>query len=170
MDKKIAYYIIAAVIVVVIIIVVVVMQIQPAAPVTTGPAGGEAATKTQEPVKSETQAALEVAKQLNGKGLRITMDDNGQTVSLTPGNNLILMLGTDYNWTINTSDASVLAKKDITLSDSRMQAVYQVSQAGKAVLSATGDCKATCASPTQSFSLNVEAVISDDVPAADLVK
>ena len=170
MDKKTTYYVIGAVILVVVIGIVIAMQ------------GGK---KTEKPVvteqpKTETKTENEVAREV-GKDLelpegeiplRVTMDDNGQTASLTPGKNMVLMLGTDYTWEIKSSDETVLAKRDVKLTDTRSQAVYQIVHSGKAVLSATGTCKSgsTCASPTASFVFNVEGVITDDVPAKDLIK
>jgi len=170
MDKKTTYYVLGAVILVVVIGIVIAMQ------------GGKPVEKpivTEKPVvetKTENEVARAVGKDLQlAEGeipLRITMDDNGQTASLTPGKNLILMLGVDYTWDIKSSDDAVLAKREVTLTDPRSQAVYQLVHSGKAVLSATGTCKSgsTCASPTVSFVFNVEGVITDDVPATDLIK
>ena len=170
MDKKTTYYVIGAVILVVVIGIVIAMQSgkKIEKPVVTD--------QPKEETKTENEVAREVGKDLElPEGeipLRITMDDNGQTASLTPGKNLVLMLGTDYTWEIKSSDETVLAKRDVKLTDARPQAVYQVVHSGKAVLSATGTCKSgsTCASQTVSFVFNVEGVITDDVPATDLIK
>jgi hypothetical protein len=170
MDKKTTYYVIGAVVLVVVIGIVIAMQ------------GGKKPEKPQDngqkpaETKTETQVTREVGQELSlPEGeipLRVTMDDNGQTASLTPGKNLVLMLGADYNWDIKSSDETVLAKRDVNLTDERAQAVYQIAHPGKAVLSAAGTCKSgsTCASPTLSFVFNVEGVITDDVPASDLIK
>ena len=169
MDKKTTYYIIGAVVLVVVIGIVIAMQGKPAD-------DGATVTPPKTEVKTETQVAREVGQELSlAEGeipLRVTMDDNGQSASLTPGKNLLLMLGTDYTWDIKSSDETVLAKRDVKLDDQRAQAVYQIVHPGKAVLSATGTCKSgsTCASQTVSFVFNVEGVITDDMPAADLVK
>jgi hypothetical protein len=97
MDKKIAYYVAAGVILVAVVGIVIIMQ-NSGKPAVTPPVGDETANQ---PVKSETKLANEeVAKQLNLQDgelpLRVTLDDNGQTYSATPGKNLVLMLGTDY--------------------------------------------------------------------------
>jgi len=128
------------------------------------------------PAKTETQITREIGQQLGlPEGeipLRVTLDDNGQTAHLTPGKYLVIMLGNEYNWDIQSSDETVLAKRDIQMNDEKVQAVYQIVHAGKAVLNATGNCKSgtTCATPSQSFTLNIEGDITDDVPASDLVK
>jgi azurin len=103
---------------------------------------------------------------------RVTTDDNGQTYSATPGKNLVLMLGTDYNWNIASSDDNILAKRDVKVTDARVQGVYQLVGAGKAVLSATGTCKSQskCASPTAKFTFNIESVISENETPENLVK
>lgn len=171
MDKKTTYYIIGAVVLVVVIGIVIMMQ---GSKTPEPPVGGKDNPVAE--TKTDTQVAREVGKELQlAEGeipLKVTIDDNGQTAMLTPGKNLVLMLGTEYNWEISSSDETVLARRDVTLNDERSQAVYQIVHSGKAVLSATGNCKSgsTCASPTASFVLNVEGVISDAVPAENLAK
>lgn len=172
MDKKIAYYVAAGVILVAVVGIVVIMQ-NSGKRVVTPPVGDETANQ---PVKSETKLANEdVAKQLNLQDgelpLRVTLDDNGQTYSATPGKNLVLMLGTDYNWDIVSSDSNVLSRRDVKVGDARVQAVYQVVAAGKAVLKATGTCKnkTGCTAPAP-FNFSVEGVISENETPEDLVK
>jgi hypothetical protein len=173
MDKKTTYYIIAAVVLVAIIGIVIAMQKPAVNP--TPPTTGDK-TNTPKTVKTEVDVVRDIAKQLNLSDgqmpLRVTMDDNSQSASLTPGKNLALMLGDTYNWQIVSSDEKVLIKKNITVSDARVQAVYQVVGAGNAVLSATGACKTNskCATPTAAFKFNVEGVVSENVAPADLVK
>lgn len=174
MDKKITYYIIAGVVLVAVIIIVIVMQNPGNKPVVLP---GDGKTATPQVTKSETQLTNEdIAKQLNLSAgelpLRVTMDDNGQSYSATPGKNLVLMLGTDYKWDITSSDNNVLAKRDVNVSDGRIQAIYQLVGAGNAVLDATGTCKAkvACASPNATFKFTVEGVISENETPEDLVK
>ena len=163
------YYVIAAVVLVATVGIIIAMQ-GGKAPVTKTPVVNAPVTK--QPVKSETQAAQDIAKDAGALGmpLRITMDDNNQTVSLTPGKALVMMLGTDYNWTITSSDDKVLAKKNITLSDARAQAVYQIVGPGKAVLSAAGACVAKASCTPATFKLNIEAVITENSTPEELVK
>jgi hypothetical protein len=150
---------------------------QEPAPIVISPTGGGTTTVQPAAVKSESKLANEdIAKQLNLKGgelpYRVTIDDNGQTYSATPGKNLVLMLGADYNWNIASSDDNILARRDVKLTDTRVQGVYQLVGAGKAVLSATGTCKSQsgCAAPTAKFNFNIESVISENETPEDLVK
>ena len=171
MDKKIIYYIIAGVVLVATVAVIIVMQNPKGGK--TDDLGANEIVKTNPPVKSETQAVQDLAAKVGGVGLplRVTLDDNGQTLSLTPGKNLALMLGADYNWNITSSDNNVLAKRDIKLDDARVQAVYQAVGAGKAVLSATGTCKGTgCAQKEATFKMNVESLVTDNLSPKDLMK
>jgi predicted secreted protein len=168
MDKKVTYYIIAAIVLIATVGIIIAMQNKKQeveTPIVKNPVAVS-------PVKSETQAAQDIAKEAGALGmpLRITMDDNGQTVSLTPGKALVMMLGTDYKWTITSSDDKVVAKKNITLSDARAQAVYQIVGPGKAVLSATGACVGKASCTPANFKLNVESVITDNSTPEELVK
>ncbi|MCU0652715.1 MAG: hypothetical protein MUD10_00450 [Candidatus Pacebacteria bacterium] len=173
MDKKVVYYIVAGLVLVATIGVIIAMQ-KPGnqGPVTPPTGGGETnpATSVQ---KTEIEVAQDLAKEAGGVGmpLRITMEDNGQTVSLTPGKNLVLMLGTDYNWTITSSDEAVIAKRNITIGDARVQAVYQAVSGGSAALTASGTCKAaSCAQPNPEFKLNVEARVTEKMTPTELMK
>jgi len=172
MDKKTMYYVIAGVVLVLVVGIIIAMQGGNNIPATVD----NSPLITKQPVKSESEVNKAIAKELNlSEGelpLRITMDDNGQTASLTPGKNLTVMLGAEYDWTISTSDDKVLAKRNMNLNDARVQAVYQLVGEGKAILSAQGKCKSgsQCVAPTANFVLNVEGVISENVAPADLVK
>jgi azurin len=172
MDKKTMYYVVAGVVLVLAIGIIIAMQSGNKAPNPVGqnqPAGGKTA-------ESETDLNQEIADKLNLSDgqlpLRVTIDDNGQSLSATPGKNLSLMLGTDYDWTITSSDDGVLAKRAVALDDARVQAVYQVVGEGTAVLSAQGKCKsgAKCAAPTASFVFTVDGLISENIPVENLVK
>jgi hypothetical protein len=173
MDKKTAYFIIAAVIIIVVIVVIVMMQ-KPTEP------GQPPVIETPKPaetkVKTETEVIRDIAKKMNlAEGqlpLRITTEDNGHFFSLTPGKSLVLMLGNDYEWQISSSDEKVLAKRNIDAGDPRVQAIYQVAQAGDAVLSASGTCKnqSVCAGQSQAFTFNVQGIVSEVVPPDNLVK
>ena len=172
MNKKTLYFAIAAVVLIAVIGIIIAMQGQkePPAPIDQIQKTGVA------PAKTESELNERIAAKLNLKDgqlpLRVTMDDNGQTLSATPGKNLSLMLGTDYDWTITSSNDNVLAKRTVALDDARVQAVYQVVGEGKAVLSAQGKCKsgAKCAQPTATFKFNVDGLISENVTPEDMVK
>lgn len=172
MDKKTMYYVIAGVVLILVIGIIVTMQISNNNPVPVGP--GQPVGNQE--IKSETEINKEIATELNLKNgqlpLRVTIDDNGQSASLTPGKNLTLMLGTDYDWTITSSDDKVLAKRSVALDDARVQAVYQVVGEGKAVLSAQGKCKsgANCPAPTAEFTFTIDGLVSENIAPENLVK
>ncbi len=171
MDKKIVYYVIAGAVLILIVGIIIVMN--QGGGVVPVPDGG---TPVTEAPKSETEVNKDVAKELNlAEGqlpLRITMDDNGQSASLTPGKNITLMLGEDYDWVISSSNSAVLSQRAVDMNDPRVQAVYQVVGGGTAVLSAQGACKsgAICAKPAADFVFNVDGVISENFAPEDLVK
>jgi len=169
------YYILAAIVLVVVVVIIIAMQGLTEQPPTLPPTGGE--STTPQPPKAETKVVAEdVAKQLNLQEselpLRVTMDDNGQTYSATPGKNIVLMLGDNYDWGIASGDSNVVSKRDVKYTDARVQAVYQVVGEGKTQLTATGTCKkgSQCATPTASFTLKVEGVISENESMENLVK
>ena len=163
------YYIVAGIVLIVTVGVIIALQNSSVTEIEDPIVNKPAVAK---PVKTEIETASDVAKSMGSTSMpsRITMDDNGQKSSVTSGKILVLMLGTDYNWDIKSSDNKVIAKKDVTLTDARVQAVYQAVQAGSATLTATGTCKATCATPTASFKLDLESVVTDNMSADELMK
>lgn len=168
MDKKIVYYIIAGVALVLVIWIIVAMNSGKPTVSEEGPG--------QEAPKTESEINKEIAQKLNlpeGKlPLRVTMDDNGQSSSLTPGKNISLMLDENYDWTVGSSNENVLAKRTVDVEDARVQGIYQVVGEGDAVLSAQGVCKesAQCEAQTAEFSFGVQCVVSENYEPEDLVK
>ena len=172
MNKKTMVYVVAGVVLVVAIIVIVIsqgMKMEPAGGPSTQPV-------VKQSPKSETELNKEIAKKLNlNEGqlpLRVTMDDNNQTASFTPGKNITLMLGTDYEWTLTSSNEQVLSKRSISADDPRVQGIYQVVGEGSSVLSGQGKCKSgvQCAAPTAQFKFTVEGLVSENVKPEDAVK
>lgn len=169
MDKKILYYLIAGAALILVVWIIIAMN-------TANPVVPDGDILIQQPPKTESEINKEIAQKLNlpegGLPLRVTMDDNGQSSSLTPGKNLSLMLGENYDWVITSSDENVLAKRSVDIDDDRVQGVYQVVGEGDAILSAQGTCKAgsQCVSPTANFSFNVQCVVSENYTPEDLVK
>ena len=104
--------------------------------------------------------------------LRVTREDNRQTASLTPGKNLTLMLGEEYDWTISSNNDKVLARRNVDVGDVRVQGVYQVIGEGNAVLTANGNCKsgAVCETPSADFTYNVEGIISENFSPEELTR
>jgi hypothetical protein len=171
MDKKIVYYVIAGAVLILIIGIIIAVN----------PGSEKTVTVEEEPpaeqaVKTETEVNRDIAEKLNlAEGqlpLRVTIEDNGQSASLTPGKNITLMLGENYDWTITSSNDMVLAKRSLSVDDSRVQGVYQVVGEGNAILSAEGKCKsgAVCEKPVQTFTFDVDGVISENFSPEDLTK
>lgn len=169
MEKKIVYYLAAGVALILVVWLIIAMSSKP------GEAPEDVAPVEKAP-QSEGAVNREIAEKLNlAEGqlpLRVTMDDNGQSASLTPGKNITLMLGADYDWAVSTSNEMVLAPRSVDAGDARVQGVYQVVGEGGAVLSAQGTCKpgADCAQPTASFVFNVDGVISENFSIEELTQ
>jgi hypothetical protein len=93
-------------------------------------------------------------------GLTITRDNNGQTISLHPGDRFVLSLGEEYDWTLTIDHQDVLHRV-LNITPLRgSQGVYEVQSAGSAMLTAAGDppcrqSKPACSLPSYSFELNV---------------
>jgi len=171
MDKKIVYYAVAGAVLVLVVGIIIAIN----------SGGGKPGPVTEEPaaeqtVKTETEVNKNIAEELNLAAgqlpLRVTIDDNGQSASLTPGKNITLMLGVEYDWTITSSNDMVLAKRSLDIGDSRVQGVYQVVGEGNAILSAQGTCKsgAVCEKPAATFTFNIDGVISENFSPEDLTK
>ena len=90
----------------------------------------------------------------------VTLDDQGQTISLMVGESFLLNLGDAYAWEVNISDQNVLSRaKNITVIHGA-QGVYDANQAGAVTLSASGDpqCRQSqppCALPSVQFTIKV---------------
>lgn len=171
MSKKTIYYLVAAVVLVVVVAIIVAMQNQkPANPLNPQTPAQKQAPKTENDLNQKIAEKLNMPE--NKLPLRVTLDDNGQFYSATPGSNISLMLGTDYEWTISSSDENVLAKRTVDIADARVQGVYQVVGEGNAVLAAQGKCKtgAKCDPASVNFVFNVDGVISENFAPEDLVK
>jgi len=171
MDKKIIYYAIGGLLLILAVWGIVAMNSQKKEAETEPPITPPPAAQ-----KSETEVNRDIAQKLElAEGqlpLRVTREDNRQTASLTPGKNLTLMLGEEYDWTISSSNDMVLAPRNVNIDDARVQGVYQVIGEGNAVLTAKGNCKsgAVCETPSADFTYNVEGIISENFSPEELTK
>ncbi len=170
MDKKVVYYLVAGVALILVVWLIIAMTTQKPE------LGPDVEAPVDKAPQSEGAVNREIAEKLNlAEGqlpLRVTMDDNQQSALLTPGKNITLMLGADYDWTVSTSNEMVLAPRSVDADDARVQGVYQVVGEGRAVLSAQGVCKAgaACDQPTLSFVFNVDGVISENFSIEELTQ
>ncbi|HEX9116948.1 MAG TPA: hypothetical protein VGA61_12840 [Anaerolineae bacterium] len=95
-----------------------------------------------------------------GQGAVITLNNNGQTITMNPGERFSLQLGDDLEWSVTSSDPAVLSRVVNILAVRGSQGVYEAHQPGQATLSATGDAacrkaKPPCMVPSRAFSIRV---------------
>jgi hypothetical protein len=71
---------------------------------------------------------------------KITLDDNGKTITLHTGESFLLDLGTDrFNWTVDIDDQNVLSRLKNVMVIRGAQGIYETYDPGRAVLTAVGD-------------------------------
>lgn len=90
----------------------------------------------------------------------VTLEDNGATLILTPGDRFLLELGDQYNWTVTVADPSVVSRVVNITVVKGAQGVYQALKAGNTMLTATGDplCRQStppCELPSILFTLQI---------------
>ena len=91
---------------------------------------------------------------------RITLADNGKTVTFTAGQTFLLFLGENYNWSLSITDQNVISRVKNIAVIRGAQGVYDVLQAGTTMLSATGDptCRdqqPACEMPSIQFQVTI---------------
>jgi len=92
--------------------------------------------------------------------LVVTLDDDGMTIYLSAGGNLLLKLGNQLDWTVTVSDQSVLSREPNVLVVAGAQRIYTAHKAGTATLSAVGDlpCRKSnppCMAPSRLFTVTI---------------
>lgn len=113
-------------------------------------------------VSSELQAMpLPTATtQVEINGLQtITIEQNGQILTLQPGDFFVLMLGNGYNWDVSVLDPTIVGQATRPASE-ESQGIYEALQTGKTELTASGDplCrsqKPACMMPSISFAIEI---------------
>lgn len=93
----------------------------------------------------------------------ITLDNNGQQISLHPAETVLLKLGEVYQWNINIDDQTVINRIPNIAVIRGAQGIYQARQAGKATLTADGDplcrqARPACGMPSIQFTLQIEVL------------
>lgn len=91
---------------------------------------------------------------------RITLADNGKTVTYTTGQTFLLYLGEGYNWSLSISDQNVISRVKNIAVIRGAQGEYDVLRAGTSTLSAVGDptCRdqqPACAAPSIQFQVTI---------------
>ena len=111
------------------------------------PAGGTATATPTEPQPTVSERT-------------ITLDNDGQTITLQVGDTFLLKLGEDYDWTVTLSDDTIVSRVVNILVVRGAQGVYAAHKAGTTTLTAAGDptCRKVqppCERPSRLFSLQI---------------
>jgi hypothetical protein len=118
-----------------------------AVPAETSPAGGTPAPLTFPP----------------GGGLIVGLQDQGKTVVMHVGDRFLLQLGEVFDWTVTSSDDTVVGRVINVMVIKGAQGLYEGRKAGEATLNAVGDplCRTStpaCMVPSISYTLHVQVV------------
>jgi hypothetical protein len=96
-----------------------------------------------------------------GGGLIVGIDDQGRTVVMHVGDRFLLQLGEVFNWTVTSSDDTIVGRVPNITVIRGAQGLYEGRKAGEATLNATGDplcrsSKPACMVPSISYTLHVQ--------------
>lgn len=116
----------------------------------TGPAGQPVPTMTPQPTSTEPVSQTQT----------VTLDNDGQTITLRTGDQFLLKLGDQYEWTIEVADPTIVSRVVNITVVKGAQGVYEAHQAGETTLSASGDplCRKSqppCAMPSRLFRIQI---------------
>ncbi len=95
-----------------------------------------------------------------GDQLSVTLNDNGKTINLKPGERFLLNLGEGYDWSVTVGDEQVVSRVIGITVIRGAQGIYEAHQAGQTTLQAAGDpaCRKNqppCAAPSKEFSVTL---------------
>jgi len=98
-----------------------------------------------------------------GGGLIVGLQDQGRTVVMHVGDRFLLQLGEVFNWTVTSSDETVVGRVPNITVIRGAQGLYEGRKAGEATLNAIGDplcrsSKPACMMPSISYTLRVQVV------------
>ncbi|MBE0525105.1 MAG: hypothetical protein IBX40_12375 [Methanosarcinales archaeon] len=90
----------------------------------------------------------------------ITLDENGQTISLQFGERFLLNLGEDYDWNVTVEDQTIISRVLNVLVVRGAQGLFEAHNPGSTTLMAVGDplCRnelPPCGAPSQEFRVTV---------------
>ena len=113
--------------------------------------GGVAASA--QPTATATGAAA-------ASGQTVTLEMDGQTVTMRNGERFLLQLGEDYDWTVVPDDPGVISRVINVMTIRGSQGLYEAHAQGKTTLRATGEpqCRIgqpPCTTPGRTFVINV---------------
>ncbi len=98
-----------------------------------------------------------------GGGLIVGLQDQGRTVVMHVGDRFLLQLGEVFDWTVTSSDDTVVGRVPNITVIRGAQGLYEGRKAGEATLNAIGDplcrsSKPACMVPSISYTLHVQVV------------
>jgi hypothetical protein len=109
-----------------------------------------------------TISATEVGSNLDAMPTNgITLEDNGKTFFLHPGESFLLNLGIDvFDWTVDIDNQNVLSRVKNVMVIRGAQGIYEANSPGQAVLTAIGNpfCRKSvppCMAPSIQFKITV---------------
>jgi hypothetical protein len=90
----------------------------------------------------------------------VTLDNDGQTITMNPGGRFLLELGEEYDWTVTVADPGIVSRLVNATVVPGAQGLYEAHKAGSTTLTASGDpvCRQSqppCAAPSRSFTINI---------------
>ena len=96
-----------------------------------------------------------------GGGLIVGLSEQGKTVIMHIGDRFLLQLGDNFDWTVTSSDESVIGRVTNLLVIHGAQGLYDGRKIGKAILNAVGDpkCRSSqpaCMAPSMIYFLHVQ--------------
>ncbi len=96
-----------------------------------------------------------------GSTIKVTLADDGSTIQMQAGQQLLLALGNHYNWTVQVDDPLVLRRVTNIMVVRGAQGVYNAIQAGSTGLTATSGplCPPNVACPTPQKVFHVTIVV-----------
>jgi hypothetical protein len=90
----------------------------------------------------------------------VTLADDGQTIKLRVGEDFLLFLGEDLNWTVEVADPAVVSAIPSVVVIGGSQGVYRANAPGQTQLAATGDppcrqARPPCLAPSRLFRITL---------------
>ena len=93
--------------------------------------------------------------------LSVTLEDNGKTITLKPGDRFLLNLGDSYDWEVTIADQTVVSRVIGVLTIRGSQGLFEARQTGTTTLTANGNptCLAAqppCKLPSRTFQVQID--------------
>jgi carboxyl-terminal processing protease len=90
----------------------------------------------------------------------VTLHDDGQTITMNPGQRFLLDLGEEYDWIVNAANSDTVSRVVNATVIPGAQGLYEAHNEGSTSLTASGDpvCRQAqlpCAAPSRNFTINI---------------